>query len=60
MTIFIFFIIISTGIALRVPSILSSKIPTLYSFPGKYVSTRDERLCLVLISKTFFLKLEKL
>ena len=54
-----FFTIISMGMALILPLVLSSKIPTLYSFPGKYVSTREDKLCFSLISKTFALKLKK-
>ena len=39
---------------------LSSKIPTLYSLPDKYVSTNEDEFCLTLISRTFATKLSKL
>ena len=47
------------GIALKVPSMLSSKIPTLYSFPDKYVSTNEGEFCSTFMSSTFATKLSK-
>ena len=39
---------------------LSSKIPTLYSFPDKYVSTKEGEFCFILISNTFAVNSSKL
>ena len=39
---------------------LSSKIPTLYSFPDKYVSTNEGEFCSTFMSSTLATKLSKL